>query len=289
MLRRALDDATVADIERRLRALHHAGADDDIEALSGGLANLTVRIGRDRVLRVYERDPATLRKEQHLLMRPWHRFRVPRVLGDGVDHLLLEYVAHSPLQGAARHGAAAGRALAEIHARRYRTAGLLRPDLEIATPFDDFAGALIAYAVDTLQGGVRAHLDDLPSRITQYFAAHADELQTLAREPVLLHGDYKVSNLHWTPENELLVLDWEFAYAGPAAMDIGQLFRWDTPPAFRDAFADAYTTAGGCLPDDWHRRCRTIDLANLVSLLGRSTPGSTRFLDLRTRVEAETS
>ena len=43
---------------------------------------------------------------------------------------------------------------------------------------------------------------------------------------VLLHGDFKVSNLHWADSDELLVLDWEFAYSGHALMDVGQLFRW---------------------------------------------------------------
>jgi hypothetical protein len=35
-----------------------------------------------------------------------------------------------------------------------------------------------------------------------------EAMQRLCRRIVLLHGDFKASNLHWTQAGQLLVLDW---------------------------------------------------------------------------------
>jgi len=50
--------------------------------LTGGLANINVRVGRDRVLRI-QRDPSVLAKETTLLRRPWRALRTPTVLETG--------------------------------------------------------------------------------------------------------------------------------------------------------------------------------------------------------------
>ncbi len=103
--------------------------------------------------------------------------------------------------------------------------------------------------------------------------------------PVLLQGDFKVSNLFWTIDRRLLVLDWEFAYPGPALMDVGQLLRWNPPAAFVSAFADSYRRHGGVLPEGWQRAAEVFDLINLVGLLGGAEPGSRQSIDVRHRIE----
>ncbi|MGK4003885.1 hypothetical protein WMF31_14730 [Sorangium sp. So ce1036] len=78
-----LEALSLAEIERRVGA-----PPGDVEVLSGGLANVNVRLGPDRVLRVYRRDAGAAAKEAALLARGWRSFRVPAVLSAGEDFLL---------------------------------------------------------------------------------------------------------------------------------------------------------------------------------------------------------
>ena len=99
--------------------------------------------------------------------------------------------------------------------------------------------------------------------------------------PALLHGDFKASNLHFTEASELLVLDWEFAYAGPPWMDVGQLFRWDAPAPFRAGFERAFFPAGR---KDWEVVAQAFDVVNLVGLVVKAEWGSQQFADCRERL-----
>jgi Phosphotransferase enzyme family len=255
-----------------------------LELLPGGQANINVRIGADRVLRIYLRDGAARGKEHALLARRWESFVTPCVLDSGDDFLLLDYVPHGPLLATAEHGASVGRALAEIHRMRFDMAGFLNRDLTVCAPFGDIAEAFRCYARTELERA--SWLDpSLPSAIDELLMANADRLRREAAEPVLLHGDFKASNLHWTTSEELLVLDWEFAYAGPALMDIAQLLRWTPPSSFVDAFAESYTGHGGSLPLHWKRLAGIIDLVNLAGLAAGAKERSGRMRDIRRRME----
>jgi aminoglycoside phosphotransferase (APT) family kinase protein len=117
--------------------------------------------------------------------------------------------------------------------------------LREAEPFIDAA----------LAARVRAHLD-----------AIAEEARAAFDGAVLTHADFKVSNLHVTPAGELVVLDWEFAWAGPRLFDVAQLLRWHPPEPFVRAFADAYRASGGRLVDGWRRIAATIDLGHMLGV-----------------------
>ena len=105
-----------------------------------------------------------------------------------------------------------------------------------------------------LAARVRAFLDEL-----------AENDDAAPDTPVLSHTDFKLSNLHVTPAGELVVLDWEFAWAGPRLLDIGQLLRWHPPESFVQAFASAYRDGGGLLVDGWRRFAAIIDLGTCSS------------------------
>jgi fructosamine-3-kinase len=259
---RATTPATIdrVEVERRI-----GPTSESIEVLGGGLRNLNVRVGRDRVLRI-ERDPSTLAKELTLLRRPWRSFRTPAVLAIGDDFLVLEFLPLAPLPPSA--GAAVGRALAEIHATMYPEMGLLAGDLSIAKPIETGVG-----------GYVRSNLAEaepfidpaLAARVRQHLEVIADEAALAVDGAVLTHSDFKVSNLHVTPTGELVVLDWEFSWAGLRLLDVGQLLRWHPPESFVTAFADSYRDAGGVLVDGWRRIAATIDLGNLLALLAHNS------------------
>jgi Ser/Thr protein kinase RdoA (MazF antagonist) len=264
-----------ADLEARI------GPVGDYEVLVGGHANANVRLD-DRVLRIHRRDPGATAREAALLRQRWVSFVVPDVIASGDDFLLLRHVPHRPLDDGAAHGVACGRALAEIHARRYPVAGSLDGELRVSEPRPDIVAALCGHVAAMDGPG-----EDLRPTVVAEIERRRDVLAVVATPPVLLHGDFKVSNLHWADEGRLLVLDWEFAHAGPALMDIGQLIRWSPSRAFIDAFAAAYRSSGGTLPERWERWSSLLDLANLCGLLATAAPGSQRATDVRARIDAE--
>jgi fructosamine-3-kinase len=254
------------EVERRI-----GPTTETLELLGGGLSNSNIRVGRDRVLRIYRgldsgsifRDEAVVGKEATLASRDWQSFRTPKVLARGRDFLVCEYVEHTPLTEA--HGAAVGQALAEIHAVTFERVGLLRDDLSIVRPADwtdEFTAR--AYGRGQL-AEVGARLDaKLAARIATFLDTEPLAARNLVDEPVLVHSDFKVSNLHWA--GVPLVLDWEFAWAGTRYMDIAQILRWQPSERFMADFAAGYTAHGGMLVDDWRRVAEIVDLGSLIGL-----------------------
>lgn len=279
----AIDSIELAEIEARLGQF-----EGPVSVLSGGQANLNVLLGSEQVLRIYRRDQSALSKEAALLQKEWRAFQVPRVLREGEDFLLLEYVEHHKLSGSALHGRKVGAALAEIHSRAFAQSGLLSPELLLKEPFVDFVDALRSHAESQVPKPLRCALG-IFDRAFAFLEQQAPAMRALAGQPVLLHGDFKPANLHESASGRLLILDWEFAYAGPAWMDVGQLMRWHPPGSFREAFAEAYVQGGRSLPSRWEQVANLFDLFNLLSLLGRAQPGSQRAQDLLARVEQTVS
>lgn len=272
--RLSIDDA---EITRRLGAVNEA-----CELLHGGLANCNVKIGKDKVLRIYQREPAAAHREAQLLSRPWSRLRVPRVLQEGPDFLLLEYVPHAPIQAGSAHGAALGAALAEIHASPCAQAGFFDQELQVTVPFP--GGMLEFFTRHALEliasPALEAHAH-LRGPLEHFYQRHGARLAAQASTSCLLHGDFKASNLHWTESGLPLVLDWEFAYAGSPWMDLGQMARFGLKADFADAFALAYGERLGRLPKSWLKIATGFDLFNLVELLSLTPdPLSQRAQDL---------
>jgi hypothetical protein len=258
-----------AEVERRIGPTRAP-----IEVLTGGLGNINIRVGRDRVLRIH-RDASALAKETTLLRRPWRALRTPTVLATGDDFLLLEYLELQPLP--VRAGEAAGRALAEIHALTYAKTGDLGADLSLIapSPYEGFAARGYGHAN---LSEAEPYLDPaLAARIASFLDGDAYAARDALDVPVLCHCDFKVSNLHVTPDGELVVLDWEFAWAGPRLIDIGQLLRWNPPESFVRAFVDAYRAGGGVLIDGWRSIAEAIDVGSMLGVFAhneaaRSTP-----------------
>jgi hypothetical protein len=254
-----------AEVERRL-----GPTSEPMEALTGGLANVTVRVG-DRVLRI-QRDAALVAKEAALLAHPWRSLRVPRLLTVGDDFLVTEYLRLEPLCGTREHGTAVGHALAEIHARTYPATGFLAPDLSLATPFPEGGFDPASYGRHMLREAA-PYLDPVLVERVRTFLDLVDEEAAAAMDaPVLSHCDFKVSNLHVAPSGELVVLDWEFAWAGPRLLDVGSLLRWRPPEPFVLAFAAAYRARGGVLVDPWRRIAGVIDVGSLLGLFAHNAP-----------------
>jgi aminoglycoside/choline kinase family phosphotransferase len=255
-----------------------------------------VRVG-DVVARLAVAADHDLGKEAAAHARLAGRVRVPRVLDLDPDArvMLLEFVAHEPLPATAEAGAAVGRVAAAVHGLRFPTwgffapgapSGVLRPEPTHPTALD----ALLAWADGALAGAAGAHLGPaLVAAVRRAWGAGHAALERACASAAFVHGDFKPANLKWLPATgEVLVLDLEFAWAGPALMDVGQLLRWDVPAAFTEAFATAYVAGGGRLPDGWRRTADLLDLFNVVGLLDHAGDLPTRDADLLARARRTT-
>jgi len=259
---------------------------ESLQLLAGGQANTNVRIGNNQVLRLYRRDASIAGKELALLQKSWKSFVAPEVIGSGNGYLLMKYMNHSPLEDNSEVGAALGTALAEIHSNTYKTPGFIGPNLQIEEPMENFVTDMWSYLCSFMDNPKPTLPVVLLDEVVSFFDSKIEGLQNVAGSPVLLHGDFKVSNLHWSDRGKPLVLDWEFAYVGSALMDLGQLFRWPTSQAFEDGFTQAYKTSGGHLVDRWKYWAGVLDLINLVGLLYKSTPDSQRSKDVTAKIRA---
>lgn len=259
---------------------------EPLQLLSGGQANTNIRIGDDKVLRLYRRDASIAGKELSLIQKNWNSFVVPEIIRFGEGYLLMKYMNHSALEDKAEIGAALGEALAEIHSNRYETAGFIGTSLLIEEPMEDFVMDMWSYLCSFMDNPKPSLPGVLLEEVVKFFDSKIEGLQEVSGHPVLLHGDFKVSNLHWSNQGKPLVLDWEFAYAGSVLMDMGQLFRWPVSPAFEEAFQKAYKASGGHLPDRWKYWAGILDLINLVGMLYKSTPDSRMALDITAKIKS---
>jgi fructosamine-3-kinase len=198
----------------------------------------------------------------------------------------MKYMNHSLLEDKAEVGAALGETLAEIHSNRYEIAGFIGTSLLIEEPMDDFVMDMWSYLCSIMDMPAKPALPRvLLEEVVEFFDSKIEGLHEICGHPVLLHGDFKVSNLYWSDQGKPLVLDWEFAYAGSALMDMGQLFRWSVSTAFEEAFQKAYRASGGHLADKWKYWAGILDLINLVGMLYKSTPDSQMVLDITAKIK----
>lgn len=245
------------------------------------------------VLRIYEHDASLCRKEIDLMRLVRGRVPVPEVVyaePDGWDGLppfalmrWIEGVTFRDLKRAGNRGAiaqaaaAAGETLAAISSFAFPKAGWIAPGPAVSEPLLEGADPMprfvdLCLASDPAQ---RRMPPDLRERTHALVWSRAPLVAEVCREPRLVHGDFNKRNLlvreqagFWTVA---AVLDWEFAVAGSPLADLGSFLRYERAarPLAEPHFSAAYVRAGGCLPRDWRRLARLVDLAALAESLSR--------------------
>lgn len=256
--------------------------------LDGGLANDNLVVALERgprvVLRRFVREPGAARREALLLQRLAGRVPVPEVLGGGEDWLVLswcegrrlaEVVGGLSEEEAEALGLQVGAAMAAIHEEVLGEEGHLRVvgDRLVVRRWEE--GTWAGYLDGLLAGVPGARLG--PERSTRLRAVEPP----VAPAAVLCHADFKPTNLLVEGGRLTAVLDWEFAFSGDPAFDLGQVLRWEdhAPPAF-----SAGIWRGCGLPGSAWTRALRWDLLNLVGFLdGPDAP--VRHRDVLARID----
>lgn len=287
-----------------------------VAGLPGGLSNASFRVdveGRAEpvVLRLYGRDPRQAAKEAAL-----SRLVAPRVPAPPFLHLseggtsaptwaLLGWAEGARLDlaapgqdrgGVEAIGRAVGGVLAAIHGHAMEAHGFLDADLRVAERVDLGRAGLVGYLRRCLvdgPGGERLGAA-ATGALLSFAEARGHLLGRWLDAPCLVHADFNGSNLlvgrdaagGW---RVTAVLDWEFAFAGSPALDLGNLLRapLGALPGFAGAVAEGYARAGGALPEGWRRVARIADLHAWADFLSRPDAAPGLVEDAR-RVVAET-
>jgi hypothetical protein len=253
--------------------------------LGGGLRSLNLRSG-ELVLRIALEGDA-LQKEAALLRWLEPQIRVPRLLRSSERALLMEHVPHAPLPATEEAGRRVGAAIARIQSRTFDRAGMLGPDLRVVEPFVTGLSGLRDWAERLLEGAAGARLGPERGRaLRRLWDAHEGAMVAASSQPVLVHSDFKPTNVKWLPtEQDVLVLDWEFAWSGPALFDLGMMFRWEPPELFVEGVLASLHDAGIDAGPNARRLAELFDVFNLVGFLGDERDRPKRYRDVLDRVD----
>ncbi len=281
MIDRAWLERTFAGLDPRL-------ASRDWTILGGGLRGVDLR-SDELVARVSMGDGVSIPREAAVLRLVADDVCVPEVIDASDRVMLVRFVEHGPLPATEAAGRAVGATAAAIHARKFDAPGLFDDAPVVREPWTSAVDGLREHVDALLDGGAGRRLGGRAHEIRALWDRHDARLQDATRDTVLVHSDFKPTNVKWTMDARVLVLDWEFAWAGPALFDVGQLMRWDPPEPFVAGFTAGYRVAGGILPDDWRALARLLDLFNLVFFANDERDRPIRDRDVLARIDATLS
>ncbi len=270
----------------------------DVSLLTGGLrnTNYALQLETERaVLRLYSADAAACRREMALLRLVADRAPVPRVLradptatppwallewmpGVRFDEMLFHATSGEVEQ--ACH--AAGDVLARIHAVTFDAPAMLGPGLELAEPMGQpwLTGVAEFFRKEHSRQLVGKGLAQEVERLVEREAWRLADCWAQAQ---LVPADYKPWNLLVDRVNSTwrvsAVLDWEFAFSGPALCDLGIFLRYSArmPREYERGFLAGY----GADAAETRDLARLIVLVSLWTFLERAAEDPQVVADVR--------
>ena len=310
----ALDAAGAA---RLLRPLYPNAEVEDVTPLPGGLVNTNLRVvladeSRPLLLRLYQREPGLARKEAAIARALADRLPVARfhlvaednpvtghayAVTDCIEGERLDLVAPDLTNDElAALGQEIGEALGRIHKVKFDRYGFFADRLAVPEAIDLDQRGILAFlqsclGKDPARTRLGAELADALPRLMQ---RHGALIDSWLPPPCLVHGDFNPQNLLVARQQAgdqwhlAAILDWEFAFSGTPAFDLGNLIR---PPlgrhdGFVAAVAAGYRESGKDLPKDWQRIARLVDLTAWVEMVSRRQVDAVVIEDARRLIRA---
>lgn len=271
-------ECTLDTAQREL--LRSAGLPDAriVQRIAGGFANdvLLVRSGAHRaVLRRWTRAPRTAAVEIGALAEAAaDGIPVPEVLAAGNDMAVLSWVpgvrgdrvlADARQDEARQVGVLLGELARQVAARSRGAAGTIRRTGEGMTvdPWPAAGGELLRTSL--------ADATEAPPGWREWAAGFAAELEPMTTRTERVHADFNPKNMllvqHGDDWRVSALLDWEFTFAGPSEVDIGNLLRFEPRAQQPDAFGAGVRSGLGGLCAQRLREARVLDLLALCGFL----------------------
>lgn len=256
------------------------------EVISGGCANLNIKISLVKVLtpyilRIYLRDKEAALHEQKIVALIGQTVPIPKVyyVGDfdGYRFAITEYKSGITLRDLLLQNPEpvwkqvmvdAGKMLGEFHRYKFPAVGFFDANLAInPTPPD----GQFLFTMGCLNNNkvIATLSEEMVTQIHSLFLTHK-QLLSDSSSPTLVHADYGPENILVDKFNDewkiTAILDWEFAYSDNWLIDVSNMLRYahKMPRAFEDSFLLGIKSAGLVLPEHWRL---AVDLLNLSSLL----------------------
>lgn len=125
---------------------------------------------------------------------------------------------------------------------------------------------------------------DIKNRVKQLISDKKNELKLIDEYNSFIHGDFRPANMIIDKDNDIWVVDWEFAGFGHSLADIGQFFRYsncfEKSQIFK--FEEVYNSfAKKSLPSNWYELSKLRDLANPLQMLGGAEELPEKYKDLK--------
>lgn len=272
------------------------------ELMGGGFSNSNYKmqvesIGKPLVLRITKQEVG---KVEHALHSKLHkRLPVPEIYyserhGDqsfaimewkeGVQ--LKEVMVGKDVDAIRQTAFSVGYWLSEIRKHRFEKSGFFNETLEVNDPLkiapESFLSLMEQFLIDGQTG--RWLGKELTSRVWDFAQRNNRVLENIDVEPALVHSDFNGLNILVDEKSEVAgIIDWEFAFAGPIYVDIGNLLRYRDFSCFNEfkrAFIEGLQSGGITLPNHWEKIAELVDLIALCSMLNNNFGGTNRINDI---------
>jgi len=238
------------------------------ERISTGKSNTNIKLelsgGVTVVARLYsEKSPNSPEREKLIASMIGDLVPIPKMLTNGNNWAVFEFVEGRQLDAQPEHSGAAGHAIALLTQIKFETGGWITETGDIA-PFDfgdDY------YASQLEQAEVRKWLG--PERIlllSKILANENTRLTEINQQSSLTHDDFNPTNVLIHKGEVSAILDWEYCHVGTPYMDIGNLLR-NTSSQHHESIGQGLIDGGFDLPDDWKQRAALVDFSSHLEFL----------------------
>jgi aminoglycoside phosphotransferase (APT) family kinase protein len=238
------------------------------ERISTGKSNTNIKLelsdGITVVARLYSENSWSNPEREKLIANMIdNRVPIPKMLANGNDWTVLEFVEGNQLDAQPEHSGAAARAIAQLTQVTFETGGWITEKGQI-TAFDfgdDYYGSQLEHAeVRNWLGPERIPL------LSKILANETPRFTEISQQPSLAHGDFNPTNVLIHEGEVSAVLDWEYCHAGTPYMDIGNLLR-NTESKYHESIGRGLVEGGFDLPNDWKQRAALIDFSSHLEFL----------------------